>query len=91
MSCTKKSEIWTYCRVSEAKFYLYHSTKIAKTRPGFDEQPEHPSVQINSSSPWPIGPPKHLLSDTKSKTDQSGFFDAPKRYAHSDGTENDEK
>ena len=35
----------------EAKFYLYHSTKIAKAGPGFDDRPEHPSVQINSSSP----------------------------------------
>ena len=25
-----------YSRVSEAKFYLYHSTKIAKAGPGFD-------------------------------------------------------
>ena len=32
--------------------YLYHSTKIAKARPGFDDWPEYPSVQINSSSPW---------------------------------------
>ena len=39
------------CRVSEAKFYLYHSTKIAKARPGFDDQPEYPSVQMISSSP----------------------------------------
>ena len=30
---------------------LYHNTKIARTRPGFDDRPEHPSVQINSSSP----------------------------------------
>ena len=30
---------------------MYHSTKIAKARPGFDDRPEHPSVQINSSSP----------------------------------------
>ena len=28
-----------------------HSTKIAKARPGFDDPPEHPSVQINSCSP----------------------------------------
>ena len=27
------------CRVSKAKFYLYHSTKIAKAGPGFDEIP----------------------------------------------------
>ena len=87
----KKPEIWTCCRVSEDKFYLYHSNKIAKARPGFDDQPEHPSVQINSSSPWPIGPPKHLLSETKVKTDQMGFFDDPKRYVHSKGTESDEK
>ena len=32
--------------------YTYHSTKIAKARPGFDDRPEYPSVQINSSSPW---------------------------------------
>ena len=25
--------------------------KIAKVGPGFDDRPEHPSVQINSSSP----------------------------------------
>ena len=36
---------------SEAKFYLYHSTKIAKTGPGFYDLPEHPSIQISSSSP----------------------------------------
>ena len=39
---------------SEAKFYLYHSTEIAKAGPGFDDQPEHPSVQINSSSPCSV-------------------------------------
>ena len=27
-------------------------TLIAKARPGFDDWPEYPSVQINSSSPW---------------------------------------
>ena len=27
-------------------------TKIAKSRPWFDDRPEYPSVQINSSSPW---------------------------------------
>ena len=25
---------------------------VAKARPGFDDRPEHLSVQINSSSPW---------------------------------------
>ena len=40
----------TRCKVSKAKFYLYHNTKIAKARPGFDDRPEHPSVQINCSS-----------------------------------------
>ena len=39
------------CRVSEAKFYLYHNSKIAKAGPGFDDRLEHPYVQINSSSP----------------------------------------
>ena len=48
----KRPKICTCCRVSEAKFYLYHSTKIAKARPGFDDRPEYSSVQINSSSPW---------------------------------------
>ena len=47
-----KLRICTCCRISEAKFYLHNSTKIAKARPGFDDPPEHPSVQINSSSPW---------------------------------------
>ena len=31
--------------------YMYHSNIIAKARPGFDDWPEHPSVQINCSSP----------------------------------------
>ena len=31
---------------------LYHSNKVAKAGPGLDDRPEHPSVQINSSSPW---------------------------------------
>ena len=31
--------------------YMYYSTKIVKVGPGFDDWPEHPSVQINSSSP----------------------------------------
>ena len=48
----KRPKICTYCRVSKAKFYLYYSTKIAKARPGFDDRPEHPFVQINSSSPY---------------------------------------
>ena len=29
----KNPEICTGCRVSEAKIYLYHSTKIAKAKP----------------------------------------------------------
>ena len=32
----KRPKICTCCRVSKAKFYLYHSTKIAKAGPGFD-------------------------------------------------------
>ena len=45
---------------NEAKFYLYHGTRIAKlyhgtgiakTGPGFDDPPEHSSVQIDSSTP----------------------------------------
>ena len=32
--------------------YITVHTKIAKAGPGFDDRPEHPSVQINSSSPW---------------------------------------
>ena len=40
------------CRVSKAKIYLYHSSKIAKAGPGYDDRTEHPPVQINSSSPW---------------------------------------
>ena len=48
----KRPKICTCCRVSEAKFYLYHSTKIATVRPWFDDLPEYPSIQINSSGPW---------------------------------------
>ena len=48
----KIPKICTGCRVSAAKLYLYHSTKIVKAGPGLDDWPEHPSVQINSSSPW---------------------------------------
>ena len=47
----KPSKICTCSRVSQAEFYLYHSTKIAKARPGFDDRSEYPSVQVNSSSP----------------------------------------
>ena len=46
------SKICTCCRINEAKVYLYHSNKVAKAGPGLDDRPEHPSVQINSSSPW---------------------------------------
>ena len=35
----KRPKIYNCCRVSEAKFYLYHSTKIAKAGPWFDEIP----------------------------------------------------
>ena len=38
--------------LANLKFTYNHSTKIAKAGPGFDDQPEPPSVQINSSSPW---------------------------------------
>jgi hypothetical protein len=37
-------------RISKAKFYLYHNTEIVKAGPGFDDRPDHPSAQINSSS-----------------------------------------
>ena len=40
-------------KFAPAKYYLYHSAKIAKAGPGFDDWPEHPSVQMNSSSPCP--------------------------------------
>ena len=33
--------------------YITVFTKIAKARLGFDDRPEYPSVQINSSSPCP--------------------------------------
>ena len=42
-------------RVSEAKFYSYYSSKVAKAGPGFDDQIEHPPVQIDSSSLWLLG------------------------------------
>ena len=40
----KRTKICTCCRVSEAKFYLNHNTKIAKAGKGSDDRPEHPSV-----------------------------------------------
>ena len=33
--------------------YITVHTKIPKAGHGFDDRPEHPSVQINSSSPCP--------------------------------------
>ena len=39
-------------KLAKLNTYLYHATKIAKARPGFEDQPEYPSVQINSSCPW---------------------------------------
>ena len=47
----KRLKICTCCRVTEAKFYLCHSSKMAKAGPGFDDRLERPPVQINSSSP----------------------------------------
>ena len=43
-------------RVSEAKIYLCHSSRIAKARAGpwSDDWLDHPSVQTISSSPWLI-------------------------------------
>ena len=46
----KRSKICICFRVSKAKFYLYHSSKIAKAGPGFDDHLEHPPVLISSSS-----------------------------------------
>ena len=41
----KRPKICTGCRVSAAKIYLYHSTKIAKARPHRVECPTDSSVQ----------------------------------------------
>ena len=41
----KIPKICTGCRVSEAKIYLYHSTKIAKNRPHREEWQTDTSVQ----------------------------------------------
>ena len=35
----------------DKKGLKFQCTKIAKARPRFDDRPEYPSVQINSSSP----------------------------------------
>ena len=42
------------CRVSKAKIYLYHSSKIAKAGPGYGDRSKHPPVQINSNSPCKV-------------------------------------
>ena len=41
----KIPKIWTGCRVSAAKTYLHHSTKIAKARPHSEEWQIDTSVQ----------------------------------------------
>ena len=41
----KRPKICTGCRVSAAKIYIYHSTKIAKARPHRVECPTDSSVQ----------------------------------------------
>ena len=41
----KRPKICTGCRVSEAKIYLYHSTKTAKARPHRVEWQTDSSVQ----------------------------------------------
>ena len=59
----KRHKIYTCCRVSKAKIYLYSSCKIAKAGPGYDFWPEHPTVQINSSSPclaWSLSSSWHF-------------------------------
>ena len=37
--------------VELAKLKKYHKSKIVKAGPMYDVRPEHPPVQINSSSP----------------------------------------
>ena len=41
--------------ISEAKFYLYCSSKIAKAGHEFDDRIEHLPVHINSSGLWLLG------------------------------------
>ena len=41
--------------ISEAKFYLYCSSKISKAGHEFDDRIEHLPVQINSSGLWLLG------------------------------------
>ena len=92
----KRPKICTCCRVTEAKFYLYHSTKIAKAGPGFDDWPEHPSVQINASTPcftkiwptlwsWSKGPLSLFfrLKNFLACTDQNKLFNLKRwRFLH---------
>ena len=51
----KRHKICTGCRVSAAKIYLYHSTKIAKARPHRVECPTDSSVQKQWSMHRPMG------------------------------------
>ena len=44
----KRSKISICCRVSEAKFYLYHSTKVVNARPPLGMSSEYNSVQRHS-------------------------------------------
>ena len=50
----KRSEICICCRVSEAKFYLYHSTKIANARPPLEMSSEYNSVTYTIDYKPPI-------------------------------------
>ena len=54
----KIPKIYTGCRVSEAKIYLYHSTKIAKARPHSEEWQTDTSVQKQ----WSMGNPIETLN-----------------------------
>ena len=61
----KIPKICTGCRVSAAKIYLYHSTKIAKARPHSEEWQTDSSVQKQWSMPGSTQQyPKFLVRKT---------------------------
>ena len=62
----KIPKICTGCRVSAAKIYLYHSTKIAKARPHSVEWQTDSSVQKQWFMDSPISP--------KDARNSTGFF-----------------
>ena len=56
------------------KLNFTYITKRAKARPGFDDQTEYPSVQINFSSPCQIQSKETVRQTRTCKTEKKPFY-----------------